>query len=311
MKKLIVTIPAYNEAKTITDVIKSVPRKIKGIDKVEILVISDGSKDNTEEVAKKAGADHVVRNKKNLGLAKTFDKALRTAVDLGADIIVNTDADNQYDQAQIVDLIQPILDGKADMVMGDRQVPKLEWMVPQKKYGNMLGSWFVSSVSGIDFNDASSGFRAFTRECARSFTLLAAHTYTHETILQAAQKDLVVVEVPITFRRRTEGQSRLISNVFTHVKRSLATISRSIMMYNAFRVLTRIGTTLIVIGGLIGIRFLYFFMKGLGNGHVQSLILASMLVIVGFNTIFLGVLADLISHNRKILESLYARDPHK
>ncbi len=310
MKKLIVTIPAYNEAGSIAEVIKSIPRKIKGIEKVEVLVLSDGSTDGTEEVAKKAGADHVVRNKKNLGLAKTFDKALQTAVALGADVIVNTDADNQYDQGEIPLLLEPILKGEADMVMGDRQVPKLDWMVTSKKYGNMLGSMFVSSVSGIDFNDASSGFRAFTRECAQQFTLLAAHTYTHETILQAGQKDLVVKEVPITFRKRTEGESRLISNVFSHVRKSLLTISRSVMMYSAFKVLNRIGITLIVLGALIGARFVYYYSIGLGSGKIQSLILAAILVIVGFNTVFLGVLADLISHNRKILESIYARIDH-
>lgn len=308
--KLIVTIPAYNEAKSIAEVIHSIPRTIKGISKVEVLVLSDGSTDGTEDVARKAGADHVIRNKINLGLAKTFDKALQNAVRLGADIIVNTDADNQYDQAEIPLLLEPILNGEADMVMGDRQVDTLDWMVPSKKYGNKLGSWLVRKVSGVDFNDASSGFRAFTRECAQSFTLLAAHTYTHETILQAGQKNLAVKEVPITFRRRTEGQSRLISNVFSHVKKSLLTISRSIMMYNAFSVLMRTGMVMMALGILLGIRFVYFFMEGLGTGHVQSLILSSMLIILGCNTMFLGVIADLISHNRKILEMLYARDRH-
>ena len=306
--KLIVIIPAYNEAKSIAEVIHSIPRSIKGISKVEVLVLSDGSTDGTEEVARQAGADHVVRNKKNLGLAKTFDKALQTAVKLGADIIVNTDADNQYDQAEIPLLLQPIFDGEADMVMGDRQVDTLDWMVPAKQYGNRMGSWLVRKVSGVDFKDASSGFRAFTRECAQSFTLLAAHTYTHETILQAGQKNLAVKEVPITFRRRTEGQSRLISNVFSHVKKSLATISRSILMYNAFGVLLRIGSVMMLLGIILGGRFVFFYLEGTGTGHVQSLILSSMLIILGCNTIFLGVIADLISHNRKILESLYARD---
>ncbi len=305
--KLIVQIPAYNEEQSIAEVIKSIPRSYPGIETVEVLVWSDGSTDATVEEAKKAGADHVFASKKNLGLAKTFSLALAKCVELGADIIVNTDADNQYDQKEIALLIAPIVNGKADMVNGDRQVDSLSWMVPGKKYGNRLGSAMLRSVAGTTVNDASSGFRAFSKECARKFTLFSQHTYTHETLIQAAQKDLVVAEVPITFIRREHGESRLIGSIGGHIKKSLATIFRSILMYRAFKVLSTIGLFLIALGVLVGLRFLYFFLLGRGEGHIQSLIFSAMVIITGVNTVFLGFLADLISQNRKILEHIYEK----
>lgn len=305
--KLIVTIPAHNEEKTITDVIHSIPRHIDGIDVVEVLVLSDGSTDHTVEAAQNAGANYVLTNKRKLGLAKTFARILDEALARGADIIVNTDADNQYDQSEIINLIQPILHAGVDMVNGDRQVKRLTWMKTSKKYGNMLGSAFVRTISGTELNDASSGFRAFTRNAAKKFILLSEHTYTHETIIQAGNKNLSVAEVPITFKRREVGESKLISSVGSHVKKSFATIIRSVMMYKAFKVLLLTGTLLIILGAILGIRFVYYFMNGLGFGHIQSLILAAILIITGVNTIFLGVIADLISHNRKILEKIYER----
>ena len=309
MKKLVVTIPAYNEAETIGHVITSIPRSIEGISKVEVLVLNDGSTDDTIEVAKKAGADYIVSHKQNLGLAKTFDDALTEALKRKADIIVNTDADGQYDQSEISQLVQPILEEKADMVIGDRQVKKLDWMTSTKKYGNIVGSAVVRWLTGINVNDASSGFRAMSAHAARKFNLVSGHTYTHDTIVQAAHKDITIVEVPITFSKRAVGQSRLITNVFTHINKSLATIVRSILMYRAFAVMTWIGALLLVTGFLLSIRYLWFFYHGSGAGHVQSLLLAAVVVIVGVNTIFLGVLADLISHNRKILEDIYERLP--
>lgn len=306
-RKLLVQIPAYNEEQSIGAVIQSVPRSIPGIDVVEVLVWSDGSTDATCAEAKKAGADHVFSNKKNLGLAATFSRALAKCVELGADIIVNTDADNQYDQKEIALLVKPIVDGMADMVNGDRQVDKLPWMIPAKKYGNRLGSAMLRSVAGTTVNDASSGFRAFSRECAKKFTLFSKHTYTHETLIQAAQKDLVIVEVPITFLQREHGTSRLIGSVGAHVKKSLATIFRTILMYRAFKVLTTIGVFLITLGGIAGFRFLYFFMLGHGEGHIQSLIFAAMVIITGVNTVFLGFLADMISQNRQLLEHIYEK----
>lgn len=307
VKKLIVTIPAYNEQESIVDVIKSIPRQLNGVEKVEVLVLSDGSTDGTEESARNAGADYVLRNNRNVGLARTFARIIHEAVARDADIIVNTDADNQYDQAEIAKLIEPILNGTADMVNGDRQVQNLNWMPTAKKYGNMIGSAFVRQISGTSLKDASSGFRAFTREAAQKFLLLSEHTYTHETIVQAGNKKLAVAEVPITFKRRAIGESRLISNVGSHIQKSLMTIFRSVLMYRAFTVFTWIGSLLIFFGGVLGVRFLIYFMAGQGSGHIQSLILAAILIIIGVNTVFLGVLADLISYNRKILEMIYEK----
>lgn len=298
--KLFITIPAYNEDKTITEVIKSIPKKIKGIKSIKILVWSDGSTDQTVTIAKKAGADFVFASKRNLGLAKTFYLATKKAVELGADLIVNTDADNQYDQKQISLLIEPILKNQADIVNGDRQIATLAHMPLPKKYGNQLGSWTIRLLTGLKINDASSGFRAYTKEAINSFNLISSHTYTHETLIQSVFKDLTIKEVPITFKARTSGESRLIGSVWPHIKKSGATIVRTILMYKAFKYLLTLGFLIMALG-LFGVtRFLYFVLLGDGGGHIQSLIIASILISIGFNTILMGVIADLISINRKI-----------
>ena len=300
--KLIVTIPAYNEAKTIAKVIQSIPRRIKGISKVEVLVWDDGSGDKTVQVAQKAGADYVFSNKTNLGLAKTFAKMMAKALELGADLVVNTDADNQYDQREIPKLLKPILAGEADMVLGNRQVEKLDHMPKAKKYGNIIGSWTIRLLTGSQIRDASTGFRAFSRDCLQQFNLLSAHTYTHETIIQAVNKDLVIKEIPVVFRKRTSGQSRLIKGVWSHIKKSAATIIRSVLMYQSFKVLVTIGLLIMFLGILGGLRFLYFYFTGNGAGHIQSLIFSSILINLGFTTSVMGILADLISINRKLIE---------
>lgn len=300
--KLIVTIPAYNEEKTLGEVIRSIPKKINGLKEIETLVWDDGSEDKTKEIAKKAGSNYVFSNKNNLGLAKTFDKASKKAVELGADIVVNTDADNQYDQKEIEKLIEPILQNKADFVNGDRQVEKLEHMPMAKKYGNMLGSLIIRILTGCKLNDASSGFRAYSKECIEKFNLLSKHTYTHETIIQALENDMRIVEIPVTFKKRGTGNSKLISNVFSHVKKSGSTIIRTIAMYKAFKFFLSIGVFMTLIGIFGGIRFLYFYFTDGGDGHIQSLIFSSILFNIGFTTIVMGVLADLISVNRRLIE---------
>lgn len=304
---LIVTIPAFNEEATIDKVIKSIPKRIPGIKKVKVLVWDDGSTDKTAQIAKKAGADFIFFSKKNLGLARTFDLATTKAVELGADIIVNTDADNQYDQAEIPKLIKPILAGKADVVNGNRQVEKLDHMPSAKKFGNMLGSWVIRLLTGLRIQDASSGFRAYTRGAIKSLTIFSNHTYTHETLIQASYKGLLVTETIVKFKKRRQGQSKLITSVWSHIKKSSSTIVRTILMYKAFKLLVGLGILIILIGFLGIARFLYFYLYGDGSGHVQSLIMSSIFISVGFNTLLLGVIADLIGVNREYITSFQKR----
>lgn len=299
---LVVQIPCFNEKDTITKVIKSIPLKIPKISQVKILVVDDGSADKTAAAARKAGADLVIINKVNLGLAKTFSLALKKSLEMGADIIVNTDGDNQYDQKEIPKLIAPILREEADMVIGNRQVEKLLHMQRSKKLGNLGGSWIIRLLTGATVQDASSGFRAFSQKTAESFNLFSAHTYTHETIIQAVNNGLNIAEIPVTFKKRESGQSRLIQGVWRHIKYCSATIIRSLLMYKAFKYLVTTGIFVVTCGIILALRFLYFFLIGEGKGHIQSLIFASVLIGIGFNTILLGIIADLISINRRIIE---------
>jgi len=300
---LIVTIPAFNEEETISDVISSVPKKLKGIKKIDVLVWSDGSTDKTVEVAKKAGADYVFSSKKNLGLARTFDLATTKAVELGADIVVNTDADNQYDQKEIEKLITPILEGQADVVNGNRQVEKLNHMPPSKKLGNMLGSWVIRHLTGLTIQDASSGFRAYSAEAISTLNIFSRHTYTHETLVQIAFSDLAIIEVPVTFKERSGGSSnsRLIKGVMSHIFKSGSTIVRTLLMFKALRVFVSAGIFALLLSALLGMRYLWFYFDGSSAGHVQSLILASMLFNLGLLMGLVGVIADLIAINRKII----------
>jgi len=303
---LFVTIPAYNEAETIGTVIQSVPRSINGVDEVYVLVSDDGSEDDTAQAAREAGADYVLHRRRNKGLAETFRELSEEAYRLGGDIMVNTDADNQYDQREIPRLVTPILEENADLVLGDRQVPSLVHMPRSKQIGNQLGSATVRSLSGLSVTDASTGFRAYSRDFLWALHLFSEHTYTHETLIFAANYRFRVTEVPVTFRPRASGDSRLIGNVVSHIQRSGVVIVRSILMYKAYRLLVWIGALLCLGGLLLGVRYLVFFLSGdLGaEGHVQSLILATILISVGFSTVITGVLADLIKVNRLLLERL-------
>ncbi len=302
--KLIVTIPAYNEQDSIAAVIKSIPRKIKGIDIVEVLVLSDGSTDETMKCATEAGADYVLENSRNMGLARTFQRMMEEAYDRGADIVVNTDADNQYDQSEIPLLVDPILTRKVDMVLGDRQVQTLEHMPQSKKIGNQIGSWTIRVLSGSTVNDASTGFRAYSRNYLRKLTVFSAHTYTHETIIHAAQNGFVVAEVPITFRRREHGESRLISGIIPHIQKSGAVILRSLLMYQAYKVLVIAGSIFMLVGFGLILRFGYFYLTQGGDGMIQSLIFASILMSAGFSTVVTGVLADQLKLNRVLMEKI-------
>lgn len=302
--KLIVTISAHNEEKSLPSVIKSIPKKIPGITRIETLVLDDGSTDRTVHVAKKTGARYVLSHKIRSGLASSFKDSVNAALQKGADIIVNTDADNQYDQQQIVDLVKPILAKKADLVIGDRQVKLLSHMPWQKKYGNRFGSFVIRLLTGTKVNDASSGFRAFTKECAKSLAITSAHTYTHEMIIDAHFKRMVIEDVPVSFRKRQYGESRLIGgNVLQHIAKSSATIIRAVLLYKAFKVFSLVGTGFIGSGSVGIARYLFLsFVEGESRGHVQSLILSSILIAVGFNILILGFVADLIAYNRTLLE---------
>ncbi len=304
--KLIIQIPAYNEETTLPQVLQDLPRSLPGVDRVEVLVVDDGSTDRTAVVAREMGADHVVRLKRHCGLATAFAVGLETALRLGADIIVNTDADNQYRGEDILRLVRPILDGEADIVVGDRGVASLSHFSPLKRWLQRWGSWVVERAAGIPIPDATSGFRAFTREAAMRLTVLSDYTYTLETLIQAGARRMRVVYVPVRTNPPTRP-SRLIRNVPSFVVLSAVTILRFYTMYRPLRVFTTIGGAMIVGGLALGVRFLYFYLSGRGVGHIQSLILAAILTIVGFQVCLVALVADLIQMNRKMLEEVLYR----
>lgn len=308
--KLIVTIPAYNEELTLGQAIREIPRSIPGISKVEVLVCDDGSRDRTSEVARESGADYVIRLRRNFGLTIAFGTALQAAIEHGADIVVNIDADCQYVADEIPTLIQPILNGEADMVSGDRQVAKLEHMPASKKYGNRIGSLMLRTVAGSPVVDASSGFRAFSRECALRLNPYIGHTYTHQTLIQATHNGMVVKEVPVTFRAsaREGGQSRLIGGVSTHIVKSLGTIVRTMTSYRPLAVMGGLGLLFLFVGGLIGlIPLVSWIQQGDTAGHLQSLIASFVLVVMGIQFIVFGLLADAVAANRRTTEEILYR----
>jgi hypothetical protein len=308
--KLIVTIPAYNEELTIARAIREIPRDIPGVSTVEVLVADDGSTDATAEVARAAGADQVIRLRRNFGLTIAFGAALQAAVERGADIIVNIDADCQYAADEIPRLIAPILRGEADMVSGDRSVGTLAHMPLSKKYGNQLGSLMLRTVAGTEVKDASSGFRAFSRECALRLNPYIGHTYTHQTLIQARHNGMVVREVPVTFRAsaRVNGESRLIGGVVGHVLRSLGTIVRTLTTYRPLSVLGGLGIAFLIAGGLVAlIPITGWIEKGSTEGHLQSMIASIVLLLMGLQFVVFGLLADAVSANRRLTEEILYR----
>jgi len=307
--KLIVTIPAYNEEENIAQVIREIPRQIEGIDRIQVLVIDDGSKDQTVKKAKEGGADYVISNVVNKGLAYTFQRLIAEACIREADIIVNTDGDNHYDQSRIPELIAPIIQGQADIVIGDREVKKLEHMPAANKYLNLLGSYIVSRMIGLKKTfDVSTGFRAYNREAALRISILSKHTYTHETLIQALDHNLTITSVPIKARKVTR-KSRLISNIPKHLLKSLVVIFRVFTIYKPLRVLSTLGLIIFLPGFVLILRFLYYLLftaRG-GEGHIQSLIIAAILILLGFQVFILGLIASAIGWNRKMLEELLYR----
>lgn len=305
--KLIIQIPCFNEQDTLALVIADLPRALPGVDQIELLVVDDGSSDRTAEVARQLGVHHVVRLRRNRGLARAFRTGLEVALAAGADIIVNTDADNQYLGEDVARLVEPILDGRADMVVGDRGVAVLEHFSPLKRLLQRWGSWVVGRAAGIPIPDATSGFRALTREAALQLTVLGDYTYTLETLIQAGARRMSVIFVPVRTNPQTR-QSRLVRSIPSFVLLSAVTILRFYTMYRPLRVFGRIGAALVAGGVLLGLRFLYFLWQGGGAaGHIQSLILAAILTIVGFQVLLIGLIADLVSLNRKMLEEAVYR----
>ena len=304
--KLIIQIPCYNEEQTLGITYNDLPKHIDGIDEIEYLIINDGSTDRTVEVARELGIHHVVSFKQNKGLARGFMAGLDACLHLGADIIVNTDADNQYCGEDIEKLVRPILDNKADIVIGERPIDQTEHFSWKKKKFQHLGSWVVRIASGTDIPDAPSGFRAYSREAALRLNVTNEYTYTLETIIQAGYDKIAMTSVPI----RTNGEtrpSRLFSSMWRYMKRSASVIVRSFMMYKPLKFFSAIGSIIFTIGFLIGLRFLYFVFTGTGTGHTQSLILAAILILMGVQIIVIGFQADIIAANRKLLEDIQYR----
>ncbi len=304
--KLIVQIPCYNEDRSLPQTVKDIPRKIDGVDQVEILIIDDGSTDKTVEVAKEIGVDHIVRNICNKGLARTFLAGLDACLRLGADIIVNTDGDNQYKGKDIPKLIEPILKGEADIVIGDRQTDKVAHFGFVKKKLQKIGSWVIRGLSETDVSDAVSGFRAFRREAAMQMNIISPFSYTIETIIQAGKKQLAVTSVPIGTNPKTR-ESRLFKTIPRFIERSLTTMIRMYTMYQPLRVFFYIGFFFILAGLIPSVRFLIYYFMGQGSGHVQSLIFAAILFIVGFQVLVVGLVADVISFNRRLIEETLVR----
>jgi glycosyltransferase involved in cell wall biosynthesis len=304
--KLIIQIPCFNEAETLPVTLKALPRKVQGFSTVEWLVINDGSTDNTEEIARKWGVDHIVSFTGNQGLARAFLAGLDAAARLGADVIVNTDADNQYMAADIPLLTAPVLSGSADIVIGSRPIDEITSFSTVKKILQKTGSAVVRFVSKTDIPDAPSGFRAISREAALRLNVFNDYTYTLETIIQAGQKGIAITSVPIRVNTVLRP-SRLVKSIPSYLGRSLVTIVRIFVVYKSFRFFMSVGLTLFAAGLLGGVRFLYYYVFGDGAGHIQSLILSSILLGIGFQTILTAFLADLLAVNRRLMEDVQYR----
>jgi glycosyltransferase involved in cell wall biosynthesis len=305
--KLLIQIPCYNEAATLAATVADLPRDLPGVDEVRYLVVDDGSRDDTAAVARACGVHHIVRFPQNRGLARAFMAGIDACLRLGADIIVNTDADNQYDAGSIPELIAPILRGEADVVVGDRQVDTVEEFSPAKKQLQKLGSWVVRMASGTAIPDATSGFRAFSRTAAMRLFVTNEFTYTLETLIQTGHAALAVSAVPVATNPKTR-ESRLFRSIPQYLRRSAGTILRIYTMYRPLRAFLFIATLLFCAGSVLGLRFVYFHFTAEGPaGHIQSLLLAAVLLIVAFTVLLFGMLADLVGANRKLLEDALVR----
>ncbi len=305
--KLVIQIPAWNEAEHLADAIEDLPKTVEAFDEIEVLVVDDGSEDDTAGVAARCGAA-ILKMPVHRGLAVAFANGLAHAVELGADVIVNTDADSQYDGRDIPNLVRPIVAGEAQMVIGDRQVHSLRHFSPIKKLLQKFGSWVVRKLSRTSVRDATSGFRAISREAALKLHVFTRFTYTLETILQAGEAGLKVVSVPVRVNPEIRRPSRLFASNTGYVLRSLESIARIVVLYNPLRIFLRIGAVPVVLGLALLMRFVYFFATSHSPaGHVQSLIVAVILIVVGVQVWVVGIVADLIAVNRRLLEEAVER----
>lgn len=305
--KVIIQIPSYNEEVTLPQTLADLPDTLPGVDQVEWLVIDDGSTDRTADVARQNGAHHIVSLPRNQGLAAAFLHGLEAALRLGADVIVNTDADNQYRGEDVERLIAPILTGQADVVVGDRGVATVAYFSRTKRMLQRLGSWVVQRAAGVDIPDATSGFRALSRAAALRTLVVSKYSYTLETLIQAGAQQMAVTYVPVRVNPQTRP-SRLMTGLPEYLAQSSATILRTYTLYRALRVFLVLGGLMVAAGTLLGLRFLYYYVtSGGAAGHIQSLILAAILLIVGFQVCLIGLVADLIGFNRRILEETLYR----
>lgn len=304
--KLIIQIPCYNEEETLPQTVADLPTSINGVDEIEYLIINDGSKDKTVSIARELGVHHIISFTRNKGLARGFMAGIDACLRLGADIIVNTDADNQYNGDDIANLVIPILDGQADIVIGERPIDETEHFSWKKKKFQRLGSWVVRTASGTTVPDAPSGFRAYSRDAAMRINVVNEYTYTLETIIQAGMNKTGIASVPIRTNPETR-ESRLFKSMWRYMSRSAAVIIRSFMMYRPLRFFCVMGALAILVGSAFIIRFLVFVWMGQGGGQVQSLVLAAMLIMVGVQCVIAGLQADVTAASRKILEDVQYR----
>ncbi len=304
--KLIIQIPCLNEEESLPKTLKSLPRHIEGIDEVEVLVIDDGSIDHTSDVARANGVQHVVRLTKRKGLAKVFHTGLDAALKKGADIIVNIDADGQYKGEDIPRLVKPILEGRADIVIGNRDIENVRQFSLIKKRLQRLGSAVVRHLTGSTVADATTGFRAYNREAALRLNIISEYTYTLESIVQAEHQSLAIENITVT-TNEVKRPSRLFHSIPEYIKRSMVTLMRVYAMYNPLRLFLNLGSLFLCAGALLGFRFLLFYFLGAGQGKIQSLILAAVLIIIGFQMLVIGLVSDLISANRRLIEDTLLR----
>lgn len=307
--KVFVQVPCLNEEKTLPLVLKNIPKKIKGVDAVEILIIDDGSSDKTIEIAKKHGVKHFVRHARNMGLARSFRDGIDYALAHGADIVVNTDGDNQYPSEKISDLVQPILAGKAEIVIGDRQTQTIAHFSPFKKAMQQFGSWVVNKVAGTDLPDAASGFRAYSRQSLYQLNIVTKFSYCMETIIQAGNKRIAIISIPITTNKKTR-ESRLFKNIGQHMVQSGKAIVRSYVMFRPYVIFMTLGIVFLVIGLIPFVRFFVLFLLGTAGDHIQSLIFGSAMLVAALLSFALTVIADLLRINRTLLEDQLERLKH-